>query len=255
MSTSGYDPEALDVGQRVKRVNDILGDQTLFPIEFRNWLKMFIEQSGITLPFSSIQGVPPPPVDAPIFELPAGTIVGYGSLNYVGNTGLICNGQSVLRADFAELFAVIGTTYGSVSGTTFNVPDLRDRAPYGSGSKVTMGSSEGGALGTRGPRHFHTFSGNTGNAGGHSHSVTDPSHGHSVSGGTDGFFSGGGFGSGSSGNTLALIIVNGAVTGISIVAVGDHAHTVSGSTTGAGVVDAPGYLGITFIIITGKKSA
>ena len=38
---------------------------------------------------------------------------------------LLCDGASYLRADYDELFAVIGTSYGSVDATHFNVPDLR----------------------------------------------------------------------------------------------------------------------------------
>lgn len=44
---------------------------------------------------------------------------------------LLCDGSSVSRTIFAALFAVIGTAYGSVDGTTFNVPDMRGRAPIG----------------------------------------------------------------------------------------------------------------------------
>jgi microcystin-dependent protein len=42
------------------------------------------------------------------------------------------NGQSLVRADYAALFAAIGTTYGAADGTHFNVPDLCGRAPFGS---------------------------------------------------------------------------------------------------------------------------
>ncbi|MFY9106497.1 tail fiber protein [Aliarcobacter cryaerophilus] len=38
---------------------------------------------------------------------------------------LLCNGQEVSRTTYKDLFDVIGTTYGSTSGTTFKVPDLR----------------------------------------------------------------------------------------------------------------------------------
>lgn len=38
---------------------------------------------------------------------------------------LLCNGQAVSRTDYADLFAVIGTTYGNGDGhSTFNVPNL-----------------------------------------------------------------------------------------------------------------------------------
>jgi microcystin-dependent protein len=38
---------------------------------------------------------------------------------------LKCDGTSYLRADYPNLFSAIGTTFGSVDGTHFNVPDLR----------------------------------------------------------------------------------------------------------------------------------
>lgn len=45
---------------------------------------------------------------------------------------LLCDGASVLRAgDYAALFSAIGTTFGSVDGSHFNLPDLRGRVPMG----------------------------------------------------------------------------------------------------------------------------
>ena len=45
---------------------------------------------------------------------------------------LVCDGLAVSRTDYAELFAVIGTRFGSGDGsTTFNLPDLRGRSPLG----------------------------------------------------------------------------------------------------------------------------
>jgi microcystin-dependent protein len=38
---------------------------------------------------------------------------------------LLCNGQSVSRTTYANLFSVIGITYGSVDGNSFSVPDFR----------------------------------------------------------------------------------------------------------------------------------
>lgn len=48
---------------------------------------------------------------------------------------LLCDGSAVSRTEYATLFAAIGTTWGSGDGsTTFNLPDLRGRAPIGSGT-------------------------------------------------------------------------------------------------------------------------
>jgi microcystin-dependent protein len=56
---------------------------------------------------------------------------------------LLCDGTSYLRADYADLFALISTTYGSADGTHFNVPDFRGRTPIGVGT-----GTGGGAAGT-----------------------------------------------------------------------------------------------------------
>ena len=46
---------------------------------------------------------------------------------------LVCNGGAISRTTYANLFAVIGTTYGSGDGsTTFNLPNLTDRFLQGS---------------------------------------------------------------------------------------------------------------------------
>lgn len=58
---------------------------------------------------------------------------------------LMCNGQAVSRADYAELFDVIGTTYGTGDGsTTFNLPDLRNRFMVGAGDEYSL-NDKGGA--------------------------------------------------------------------------------------------------------------
>lgn len=45
---------------------------------------------------------------------------------------LICDGSAVSRATYDDLFAAIGTTFGTGDGsTTFNLPDLRGRVPVG----------------------------------------------------------------------------------------------------------------------------
>lgn len=49
---------------------------------------------------------------------------------------LVCNGASVSRTTYANLFAVIGTTFGKGDGsTTFKLPDLRDRYIIGDNTK------------------------------------------------------------------------------------------------------------------------
>ena len=59
---------------------------------------------------------------------------------------LYCNGQSVLRAgQYARLFDAIGTTFGSVSGTTFNVPNFLGAFLRGASTQTVGGVTYGGA--------------------------------------------------------------------------------------------------------------
>ncbi len=61
-----------------------------------------------------------------------GTIVPYAGSSEPADGWLICDGRSVAEADYDALFQVIGTTYGSGTGSNaFNLPDLRGRLPLG----------------------------------------------------------------------------------------------------------------------------
>ena len=56
-------------------------------------------------------------------KLFTGAII-FGLLNTAPKGWLLCNGQAISRTDYAELFEVIGTTFGSGDGTsTFNIPN------------------------------------------------------------------------------------------------------------------------------------
>jgi microcystin-dependent protein len=78
---------------------------------------------------------------------------------------LLCFGQAVSRTTYAALFAIIGTLYGSGDGaTTFNLPDLRGRAPYGkddmggvAANRITVagGNFDGTVLGANGGLQNH----------------------------------------------------------------------------------------------------
>lgn len=84
---------------------------------------------------------------------PIGTIHHHGSSTPPGKWHE-CDGSSQLRAGtYAALFAVISTEWGSADGTHFNLPDLRNRQLFGSGSLNTHASDEGLTEGSRDQDH------------------------------------------------------------------------------------------------------
>lgn len=83
---------------------------------------------------------------------------------------LACDGASLLRADYPDLFTVIGTAYGAVDASHFSLPDLRGRVAlrFGTGPGLST-YSLGDAKGDEGvtltvaetPAHSHTDAGHT----------------------------------------------------------------------------------------------
>ena len=117
---------------------------------------------------------------------PVGTVVPYAGTDVSTPAGwLFCGGQAVSRTTYADLFAVVGTTYGSGDGsTTFNVPDLRGRVVAGkdnmggsAASRLTSGGSgiTGTTLGAAGGAETHTLT--EAQLASHNHTQNSHSHG------------------------------------------------------------------------------
>lgn len=67
---------------------------------------------------------------------------------------LRCDGASYATATYADLFAVIGYTYGG-AGANFTVPDFKGRHAIGVSSLYGLGADEGLAEGSRSAGHGH----------------------------------------------------------------------------------------------------
>ena len=75
---------------------------------------------------------------------PIGTIIMIG-FDGVPDGYLKCNGATVSRSTYSELFNVIGVTYGEGDGSnTFQLPDFQNRVPWGKADDATLGYIEAG---------------------------------------------------------------------------------------------------------------
>lgn len=112
---------------------------------------------------------------------PTGSIVAFAAAS--APTGwLLCDGTAVSRATYADLFGVLGTTYGAGNGTTtFNLPDGRGRTLIGSGTGDAADATAH-ALGSKSGTETHTLT--TPQLAAHSHGITDAGHVHSPNVGT-----------------------------------------------------------------------
>jgi microcystin-dependent protein len=101
---------------------------------------------------------------------------------------LICNGRSLLRSEYRDLFEVIGTDYGSVDENHFNIPDFTSRVlgMFGLSAQLSSltGRSRGQKFGTETetlttnqiPSHSHI--GTVDSSGSHAHTINDSGHTH-----------------------------------------------------------------------------
>ena len=116
--------------------------------------------------------VTPPPTVAP--SVPTGVVVAAAS-TITNAEWLLCDGRAVSRTTYANLFAILSTSYGIGDGsTTFNIPDYRGYFLRGAGT-----NSDGTAAGTLGAKQADTtkrpttaLTGTTDTTGAHTHTYT-----------------------------------------------------------------------------------
>ena len=99
---------------------------------------------------------------------PVGSIIMFAGAAANLPTGyLVCNGDAVSRSTYSVLFGLLGTNYGAGnSTTTFNLPDLRGRAPIGVGTGTgltaraladTTGTETHALTEAQMPSHSHAY--------------------------------------------------------------------------------------------------
>lgn len=135
--------------------------------------------------------------------LPLGAIIAYPSDTVPSTSFALCNGASLERSTYSDLFLLIGTTYGNDNSTTFKLPNIQGRTVVGKNTTGTFnalnspGGEERVTLSVdHMPSHTHaissvTVSGSgtvssafigrdvqTSDGGAHGHTATDSGHTH-----------------------------------------------------------------------------
>lgn len=155
------------------------------------------------------------------------------------------DGSSYLKTDYPDLFAKIGTTFGTVDSLHFTVPNLMDTGRFlrSTTSTLTLGTYQASQI----LAHTHTVSGAPGigtlatvSDGVHAHSVNDPTHthGHNANSSSPGVtiqaVAGGGFNA----PQEAGATISAAGTGITIATAGAHTHAMTGAPTAGTLANA-----------------
>jgi microcystin-dependent protein len=157
-------------------------------------------------------------------SIPLGTVVDFAGTS-APSKWLFGFGQNVSRSTYAELFAILGTTYGAGDGsTTFGLPDLRGRVIAGkddmggtSANRLTnqSGGLNGDTLGATGGAETHTLT--TAQLAAHTHTynislpgggLSKPIHGSSDNGTPVGYTSGSAGSGAAHNNVQPTIILN-----------------------------------------------
>ena len=173
-------------------------------------------------------------------------------------TGAVTSTQAQLNSPFPAGGIIMWSGASIPSGWLLcdgnnGTPNLKDRFIIGSGNLFATGATGGSTTISAAnlPAHSHTFSGTSSAAGGHNHSLSDPGHNHvlNIKYGTDGAYV---RPTGHTGFADATdpSAIQSSTTGITIGAVGDHAHTYSGTTSsvGSGTAYYPPYYALAFIM-------
>jgi microcystin-dependent protein len=129
-------PCGVDTEQQIERIIEALNtlDENNFPGIFD------MEKIMVKAPYNVVNRVR----DKSGYVTPVGGVIEWTTAT-APEGWLICNGASLLKSEYLDLFNVIGTTFGSVDGSHFNIPDCRDRMTIGTSGTYALAATGGSA--------------------------------------------------------------------------------------------------------------
>jgi len=146
------------------------------------WLKVEIKEGSDyrELSFTALPSVPYAEAATNAVSSPVGSVMPFaGDASKVPAGWLLCDGSAVSRSDYATLYNVIGTAWGSGNNaTTFNLPDMRGMFLRGvsgesgkdadNGTRVPLkeGGNPGNKVGSYQSDAIRNITGKTGSFGG-----------------------------------------------------------------------------------------
>lgn len=139
----------ISANHSITQINNIT-----YPVSDGSAGQFMITDGAGTLSFTTMASV-----------MAAGMVIPYAGIT-APSGWLFCYGQTLLRADYADLFTAIADTYGSTDSTNFLLPDLRGRVIAGqddmggvSSDRLTnqTGGLDGDTLGATGGTETHTL--------------------------------------------------------------------------------------------------
>lgn len=132
------------------------------PRYFYDFIKWAVETGGTAFTNAFLREIWP----SGAFLMSAASNLDTGSS---GSKWLLCDGHTVPQANYPELFALIGTTYGPAAAGNFTLPDFRGNFPLPVSASHTLGSTGGAEtvalVAANIPAHTHTITIPTDNAG------------------------------------------------------------------------------------------
>jgi hypothetical protein len=117
-------------------VKRLFSDPSYFPVEFKRWLKDYLEGQDLHVSVGNVVGLR----GGRATNLPAGVIIyspgATGTFPKPPDT-LWADGRAISRTEYKELFDILGTTYGVGNGsTTFNLPNATGTGPLMAAGKT-----------------------------------------------------------------------------------------------------------------------